>query len=289
MHKKRWNALRLTFALRPESPLLVKSGGASVNPSLPDMQFVRTWTPEGETIFIPGSSLKGVFRSFSEKVLRTMRKDACDPLNFRENCAGKLNAESEDTARVYRESCYACKMYGHTRLRGRVAFSDAFPEGPWKTEVRYGVSISRLTGSVGFGPFGVEVLVEGMFRGSIVLENFELWQLGLIGLTVRLMNDGLVRVGFGKSRGLGEVRCSIEEALLDMAGDVPSGEVLGVGAIASAEERAAYGLRKNDRIGGIPPDTCEKLGIFTRVVYGKEKCTMLLDYAVGVLEALEGW
>ena len=42
MHKTRYNALRLTLAISPRGPLLIKAGGVSANPSLPDMQFVRT-------------------------------------------------------------------------------------------------------------------------------------------------------------------------------------------------------------------------------------------------------
>jgi CRISPR-associated protein Csm3 len=53
MHKRRWNALKLELVIEPRAPLLIKSGAASPNPSLPDMQFVRTMTPHGETVFIP--------------------------------------------------------------------------------------------------------------------------------------------------------------------------------------------------------------------------------------------
>ncbi|MCX7969357.1 MAG: RAMP superfamily CRISPR-associated protein, partial [Armatimonadetes bacterium] len=195
MHKRIWNSLQVEFTILPKSPLLVKSGLVSPNPSLPDMQFVRTVTANGETVFIPGSSLKGVFRSFTERVLRTLDgwQGACDP--FGDNSCGRKLANDEDTAKIYRNSCKACKIYGNTRLRGRIAFTDAFPNGEVKTETRYGVAISRLTNAVAHGPFEMEIVVSGSFSGSLAIQNFEVWQLGLIALTIKAINDGLVKIG----------------------------------------------------------------------------------------------
>lgn len=89
MHKTRYNSLHLDLRVSPVGPLLIKSGGFSTNPSLPDMQFVRTFR-EGsdDTLYIPGSSLKGVFRSFVEKALRTINdtnswKRACPTIEER--------------------------------------------------------------------------------------------------------------------------------------------------------------------------------------------------------------
>ncbi|MEN3184534.1 MAG: RAMP superfamily CRISPR-associated protein [Atribacterota bacterium] len=291
MHRKFWNSLHLSFTIQPRGPLLVKSGMVSVNPSLPDMQFVRTSTPEGETVFIPGSSLKGVFRSFTEKVLRTMGEDkACDPLDKEKNCVRKKNLQGcTETAEVYRKSCSACKIYGNTRLRGRVAFTDAFPEGNWKTEVRHGVAISRLTNAVAVGPFDMEVLVEGSFSGSLVLENFEIWQLGLLGLTIRFLNEGLVRIGFGKSRGFGEVRCQVKEATFTMAGrNLPKDVLWGAGIFASTSEREAYNLRKDDLLSPVPEGKREDLGISTRITYGPEEWERILEGATRALHVLEG-
>ncbi|MCX7731372.1 MAG: RAMP superfamily CRISPR-associated protein [Candidatus Caldatribacterium sp.] len=285
MHRKFWNSLCLSFIIKPCGPLLVKSGMVSANPSLPDMQFVRTSTPEGETVFLPGSSLKGVFRSFTEKVLRTITKDdICDILDKKENCVKKKQLQEYDnTAKVYKESCLACKMYGNTRLRGRIAFTDAFPEGSWKTEIRYGVAISRLTSAVAVGPFDMEVLVEGNFSGFLVLENFEIWQLALLGFTIRSLNDGLVRIGFGKSRGFGEVHCEITEAVFTMARrDISKDKLWGVGAFASAEEREAYGLREDDLLSGVPEGNREDFGVYTRVVYRPEEWKDLLKIATQV-------
>lgn len=278
MHKRIWNSLKVEFTIVTKSPLLIKSGTVSPNPSLPDMQFVRTMTTNGETVFIPGSSLKGVFRSFTERVLRTLNgeKGACDL--FGEDSCGRRLGEEDNTAKVYRNSCYACKLYGNTRLRGRLAFADAFPEGEVKTETRYGVAISRLTNAVAHGPFEMEIVVSGLFKGSLMLQNFEVWQLGLLALTMKAINDGLVKVGFGKNRGFGEVELKVNQAILDLAkvkDEIPDNELWGVGAfMASAvetnQEIDAYGLRRDDKLSNLPSVKGEELGIFVRRIYSAE-------------------
>lgn len=291
MHKRLWNTLRLEFAVMPKSPLLSKSGILSPNPSLPDMQFVRTMTANGETVFIPGSSLKGVFRSFSEKVLRTLNGTdwACDPLDRQKNCEvqrlSKLDERAEDyTAQVYANSCLACRLYGNTRLRGRVAFADAFPDGEVKTETRYGVAISRLSNAVAHGPFDMEVVVAGTFEGSLTLENFEVWQLGLLALTIQALNDGLVKIGFGKNRGFGEVAFTVTDVTLDLAkaiSAIPPDQLWGVGKFVNADARQAYGLQEGDLLGSLPkPSSVTDLAVSVRRTYNAEGWQVIAEKAI---------
>lgn len=291
MHKRIWNSLKVEFAILPKSPLLIKSGVISPNPSLPDMQFVRTMTGNGETIYIPGSSLKGVFRGFTERVLRTLNEDwACDP--FSDSACGRRLAEEDDTAKVYRNSCYACKLYGNTRLRGRIAFADAFPEGEVKTETRYGVAISRLTNAVAHGPFEMEIVVSGSFKGNLVLQNFEVWQLGLLALTIKAVNEGFVKIGFGKNRGFGEVELKVKQAVVNLAKvnsqiQIPKGELWGVGAFLplsqASQEIESYGLRADDRLLGLPELEGKELGIFVRRIYDAEGWSVIAEKAIEAL------
>lgn len=270
MHKRLWNALKLDLIIEPLTPLLIKSGTTSPNPSLPDMQFVRTMTPYGETVYIPGSSLKGTFRSFTEKVLRTVRDDlACNPFSSNERYCGRKLGNEEDPSAVYKNSCYACKIYGNTRLKGRLSFTDAFPEGIVKTETRYSVALSRLTNAVAAGPFDMEVLVQGKFRTSLVLENFEVWQLGLLALTLQAINDGLVKLGFGKNRGFGEVSITVEKAIVEMAkrDGLSKNSLWGVGAFVNEVERSNYGLHDSDYLKNLPEGAEIDLVIFVQRTY----------------------
>lgn len=290
MHKRIWNSLKIEFAITPKSPLLIRSGVVSPNPSLPDMQFVRTVTGSGETVYIPGSSLKGVFRSFTERVLRTLNeKWACNP--FDDSACGRKLDKEDDTAKVYCNSCCACKLYGNTRLRGRIAFSDAFPESDVKTETRYGVAISRLTNAVAHGPFEMEIVVSGSFKGDLTLQNFEVWQLGLLALTTKAINDGLVKIGFGKNRGFGEVELKVTQAIVDLTMNktqIPDDELWGVGAFMSAvqeleEERENYGLIQDDKLSNLPTVRGEIFGIFARRIYDAESWSVIAERAIEAL------
>lgn len=289
MHKRRWNALKLDLVIEPRAPLLIKSGTLSPNPSLPDMQFVRTMTSRGETVFIPGSSLKGTFRSFTEKVLRTVKDDgACEPFPSSPNYCGRRLGDEENPATVYQRSCRACKIYGNTRLKGRLSFTDAFPEGTVKTETRYGVAISRLTNAVAVGPFDMEVLVEGRFRASLVLENFEVWHMGLLALTLQAINDGLVKLGFGKNRGFGEISVAVERATVEMAKrpDLPKHAIWGVGAFVGEQERSAYGLLDTDRLEDLPEGAEADLVVFVRRTYDGEAWKSIAGKAIGSLSQI---
>ena len=314
MHKTRYNALRLTLELSPRGPLLIKYGGILANPALPDMQFVRTFHPEkGETVYIPGSSLKGVVRGFVEKALRTLdtRREpgpcdswrwACATFEARKeekqdkrrwNCPqflSEIQGKREEELKpeeVYRLSCGACRIFGHTRLKGRASFTDLFPDGEVKTEIRYGVAISRLTHAVAHGPFEMEVAVAGTFKGHLVLENYEIWQLGLLASALEAMNQGLVKVGFGKNRGFGEVEVKVKEVRVDETPPVSDVSVLrGLADFVKEEQREAYGLFPPARLQELPePAETLNLGLYTRRIYDAEGWQAIARRAIEALSS----
>ena len=71
MLKKIVNEAFCTLRITTTGPLLVKSGHASV--SGPDMTPVLTFRNGKQEVFIPGSSLKGVFRSHIEKIVCSLK------------------------------------------------------------------------------------------------------------------------------------------------------------------------------------------------------------------------
>ena len=287
MHKARYNALRLRLQIRPKGPLLIKAGGISANPALPDMQFVRTYRPDlGETVYIPGSSLKGVVRGFVEKALRTWNdreswRWACSTFEEKDkppeegNCpqrikhTEKVENRSLSTAEIYANSCGACRIFGHTRLRGRLSFTDFFPVEEVRTEIRYGVAISRLTHAVAHGPFEMEVAVSGAFEGTLVLENFEIWQLGLLTTALEAMNRELLKVGFGKNRGFGEVKAQIVEAQVEeVVAGYQKDRLRGLMAFVEDGEARRYGLYPPATLEKVPdPEAETPLGLYTRRTY----------------------
>jgi len=247
MHGTFYNEAFLEMSLEPVTPLLIKAGGegwAALDPTIPDMNFVRTRRADGELqVYIPGSSLRGVVRGYAERLLRSVRMDlACDPTRTRGG-GGEIPAAcfaGQDTTRwdgptAYQRSCYACRLFGNTALAGRVRVSDFHIQGEPQLERRYGVAIDRVTGAVAQGPFELEVLTEGRFTGRLAVRNFTLGQLGLLAAALLDMGDGLVPLGFGKSRGLGRVRLTFHCLTVRTLQD-PQGHLRGVGYWAAGKE-----------------------------------------------------
>src|SRR5438552_3995078 len=100
MLKKIMNEAFLTVRITTTGPLLIKSGRATV--SGPDMTPVLTFRNSRQEVFIPGSSLKGVFRSHIERIVGSLQARVICYLFSVE--AGK-EADWQQRQRDYRESC----------------------------------------------------------------------------------------------------------------------------------------------------------------------------------------
>ena len=293
MHKILLNQAHWRLKITPRSPLLIKSGIFSPNPALPDMQFIRTTTQKGETVFIPGTSLKGVFRSFGEKILRTMGVFACNPVDKNVHppfCGEKFkNNNTTPSYEIYRNSCPICKIFGHTALKGRLSIQDSFPEQGVKTEVRQGIAISRLTNAAVKGAlFDMEVVVQGEFYTEIFLENFEIWHLGIISLVLEGLNTGLLRIGFGKNRGLGQIEVSVEQFEIQLAqkSSLPDTEIWGIGTFLPKATREQYGFMAQDKIENLPQGTPFFLPPWIRRSYSPTQWKKIQQQAIQTISKL---
>lgn len=238
MLKKLVNEAYFTLRITTTGPLLIRSGRATI--SGPDMTPVLTYHNGKQEVFLPGSSLKGVFRSHSEKVVCSLQsRVVCYPFagnedketdlnkrrqDYRDSCGAvftQLAKESvqyrakidEDTEFVYANSCPTCRLYGSTGFIGRIAIGDAYLVSKAVTEQRDGVGIDRLTGGASHGAkFELEVVSTGVsFETDIHVRNFEIWQLGMLFIVLQDMADELIHIGSGRSRGLGQVTAQISE------------------------------------------------------------------------------
>ncbi len=238
MLKKIVNEAYCTLRITTTGPLLIKSGSATI--SGPDMTPVLTFRNGQQEVFLPGSSLKGVFRSHIEKIVCSLKPHVvCYPFSgaeeheadrqqrqrdYRDSCGAMFTqrAKSSDEKRkeleertdfVYRDSCPTCRLFGSTGFIGRVAISDAYLTAKAVTERRDGVGIDRLTGGASHGAkFELEVVSTGItFETDIHLRNFEIWQLGMLFTVLQDMEDELIRIGSGRSRGLGKVTAQISD------------------------------------------------------------------------------
>jgi CRISPR-associated RAMP protein (TIGR02581 family) len=250
----------IALRLVPIDPILIKSGYATIDG--PDMVPVSTMRgQDGKvTYYFPGTSLKGVLRSHLERIARTLRPGSvCLPYYERlgslqvpvaserdsVSCGHRFRVSRNDdtSAAAYADSCPACRLFGSLKFGGRLSIGDAYAaaDKPPHTEARDGVAIDRFTGGTVPGLlFDLRVLVGGEFDTNIRLVNFELWQLAALGFLLLDLEDELIQIGSGRSRGLGRVRGTVTHYRITYPRDMEHLE--GLHNLADAEERAAYAL-----------------------------------------------
>ncbi|MGI9061247.1 MAG: type III CRISPR-associated RAMP protein Csx7 [Ktedonobacteraceae bacterium] len=314
MLRKLMNEAFLTLRITTTGPMLIKSGHASVFG--PDMTPVLTWRNGRQEVFLPGSSLKGVFRSHLEKIACSLKpRVVCYPFegnegkqadleqrrhDYRDSCGGMFNqiARREENRRwleersdlVYAASCPACRLFGSTGFIGRIAIGDAYLVSKEIKEQRDGIGIDRLTGGASHGAkFELEVVSSDVaFETDIHLRNYEVWQLGMLFAVLQDMEDELIRIGSGRSRGLGKVKAEISDK---SAGGRPGGFV--VSAMRESHEPAeqlwglgrwlddgSYGTWRDDFLTLKSPLQAEPRGIRLMRAFGGDDLTNLRDAAI---------
>jgi CRISPR-associated RAMP protein (TIGR02581 family) len=162
MLKKLVNEAHFKLLIQTIGSVLVKSGHVTI--SGPDMTPMLTYRDGDWQVYLPGSSLKGVFRSHLEKVCRTLHEGVvCNPFlklkditrieNGRLTCSDyasvacndklevrkdekfeagdqtkwrHLNPEILTNQQVYTDCCPICRLFGSTSYIGRVSIGDAY-------------------------------------------------------------------------------------------------------------------------------------------------------------------
>jgi CRISPR/Cas system CSM-associated protein Csm3 (group 7 of RAMP superfamily) len=254
------NRIRIDLSITPQGPVLIRSGRQGVDPTRPDLEWVRTWLGDQRTVYLPGSSLKGVIRAHAERLLTT-EGVAITP-TFTKPGKGAPNQKTPGDE-AFRKTCPLGRTFGTLGLKGRVSVSDFIPGGHAapgspeqeeqlrlanRTEQRNGVGIDRLLGSVSGGAlFDQEVVVAGRFDGQLFFRNVQLYQLALLLLVLRDLDEGYVQVGSGTSRGNGWVSAQIRRLAIESRTAAGSaGKLLGVGRLTPEPE--AYGLFPGDEV-----------------------------------------
>jgi CRISPR/Cas system CSM-associated protein Csm3 (group 7 of RAMP superfamily) len=264
MHRRRVNEAVLTVALWPAGPLLVRAGHGGVDPTRPDVEFARTRRAGLETVYLPGSSLKGALRAHCERIARTVGGEgpdrrprlSCNPLGGAPDgpgysCNRRLQglADRGDSRRAYRDSCFVCQLFGNQHEAAHVAMADAYPSTAPRVESRASVGVDRVYGSAATVPLTYEVVSDGQFQTQLALHNFTLAQLGLLALALRDLADERLALGSGKSRGLGRVGAEVTALAVRYAGcTVRDGSLLTVAGTAIGPADQLYGA-------GAFPDT----------------------------------
>jgi CRISPR/Cas system CSM-associated protein Csm3 (group 7 of RAMP superfamily) len=242
------NQATIVLKLQPVTPLLIKAPGASLDPTRPELEFVTTGTDVGRVEYIPGSTLKGVMRSFAERLLLAIGRRACDPTERKSPCSDREH-------RAYARQCDACKLFGSPNLAGRLRVADGLPWRPGASgdervagrdalqrEVRTSVSLDRATGAASNkGLMEMDVLVGGALYPELSLRNYQLWQLAMTGLAIDEITRGYQQIGSGKSRGLGRMSCQIESFEIRQNGALANpDEVRGTGCVPGDAMKAYH-------------------------------------------------
>jgi CRISPR-associated RAMP protein (TIGR02581 family) len=183
--------------------------------------------------FIPGSSLKGAFRSAVERLAPAMGLKSCALLAGAMGCftvtadQALKDEYQKQASRVGREPgwteerlltwlddklCDTCKLFGSTVLAARVRFADlALVEESWLgiTQVRDGVGINRDTERAEDRiKYDFEVVPPGTaFQFNLVVENPTPTDQVLLAIGLTEFISGMVPMGGIRSRGLG--RCHL--------------------------------------------------------------------------------
>jgi len=257
-------AVTFTYRFKLEDPLLIK-GQDSPEGALEDYGYRKKLDFDDQTKgidsswinlrkdpndpskcepIVPGSSLRGVFRSHCERILRTLsweyaktreeyekRVSASDPLerngylrssgfqmqnkvkdlwNKRregEEAQKRYDAGREIAERIYTNSDLGEQMWGSSQWASRVTVSEGYlSKTDFDEMIFQNVGINRFTGGASDQRlFNALALTDAVFEGKITVFGDEKWMLGLIALLFKDLHDSYVRIGSGKTRGRGKI------------------------------------------------------------------------------------
>lgn len=249
MFKTTHNMMKLKVKITLKTPLLVASG-KTMDVTRPDIEFIRINTPIGETVYIPGSSLKGVLRAGMEALLAEQDKLTPAVCSASEKMCHELPDNKKEKIKnklPYKNHCPVCRLFGSGDMAARLEIADVFPyhleDSPTdkKTKIekmkglmsaRSGIKIDRKTGKTKGGAlFQYEILGGGELFGEFTFTNFQLYQPGLLFTLFDLSTEGFLRYGHSKSRGLGVLDFSVESIKIIQTGKAEDNTIKGIGVV----------------------------------------------------------
>lgn len=164
---------------------------------------------------IPGSSVKGVVRSWFESVLRGAGVNVCDVLDKNNYCTKKYEKEIKEEKRdkekaelAYMYSCEACRLFGGREIAGKIQFKDCYLIGEPSFELRDGVGIDRETGAAKTSAkYDFEIISkDSEFSFYLTAENLDEKQQKYFEFIVEGLKSGDLSIGGMTTRGLGRFK-----------------------------------------------------------------------------------
>lgn len=209
------NKSTITGVLTAIDPIHIGSAGAEVlDPTQVDNSVLKDLN--GLPV-IPGSSIKGVVRSYFEAVMRSVGKNACDCMDSKNKCVTDNDMKSfrgseiDKAQQAYNQSCDVCKLFGGTALASKLQFKDSTYIGDVCVyEHRDGVGIERETGAAKRGAkYDFEIVPKGSkFTFTLIAENLDDEQKKYLDFILKTLENGELSVGGKTTRGLGRIQLS---------------------------------------------------------------------------------
>jgi len=207
--------IEIGLSIGENSPFIIKHGKEDDDH---DAIFTRVFDATGKDVdYIPGSSLKGVFRARAEKILRTLGGKACATIG-ENGCTRKIRKLIEkkefnegDAKKIVGNSCLVCRLFGNGYLAGRISFDDAFFEGELLKKQFDSVAIDRFTGGAMDGKlFDTLPVISGKTKVHISIKRPSNFDRALLLFLLRDLKEGFppLRFGYGKSKGYGLFTCN---------------------------------------------------------------------------------
>lgn len=210
---------RLNLKGEVETLTAIRIGaGRSTSPVGADLPVVRD---AANFPYIPGSSFKGVLRSYVESILRSFideRGIVCNPVHDDEQCITRAEMasirEQRNDAFILERTCWVCQVFGSLWYASKLQIRDLHVQKDlWFDQYlqRDGVAIDRDTETAADGKlYDFEVVPAGVvFDFQAIVDNAEDWQLGLLYLGLSAFENGELTIGGGSSRGLGAIELSL--------------------------------------------------------------------------------
>ncbi|MEM1943707.1 MAG: RAMP superfamily CRISPR-associated protein [Candidatus Caldarchaeum sp.] len=193
----------ITGTLVNHSPLRIGVGGEPPLGSSVDAAVLRLKHHRGVIPYIPGSSLKGIFRTFVEQSARSKGVNVHPPWNPPNIEIDKQNPQP----------CDVCGIFGNTRVASHVRVYDALPSSNPKSFVKTGVSIDREFGGqrprLLYTEEFVPPMVEWCFRMDVINigfpanEKIDDNRVEMLGTLFETLKQQGLQVGARRSVGAG--------------------------------------------------------------------------------------
>lgn len=201
--------------------------GRSTSPVSADLPVVRD---TANRPYIPGSSFKGVLRSYVESVMRSFTDDAhivCNPTDDKEQCITRkqmhnLRQERDNkgwnserfSEEILNQTCWVCQLFGSPWYASKLQIRDLHVQKElWfgQYQQRDGVAIDRDTETAADRKlYDYEVVPAGIrFDFQALVDNANEWQLGLLYVGLSAFENNNLTIGGGSSRGLGLIHLSL--------------------------------------------------------------------------------